>query len=330
MTRSLIIGSLAGVASAMLVLTAASGPFGFVLSYLAPLPLFFAGLTHGFPAAALAGAVGTLISGLNELQAAGAYLVIFAAPVALLVRQALLARPAAEATGNAEITDGLEWYPAGRLVMVLVGWALGIFALALLLTSGREGGLPGLLQPKIEQVLSLFSGSMPQPPQGEQPLDIAAAAEGLARIMPSALGFGWLVMMVVNGTLAQGLAGMVKQNRRPSPRYRALTLPRLLAVALAVAVVAALVLPGDIGFIGTTTAVILAFPYLLQGLAVVHGVAAKTAIPELILAAFYAVLVVAGALGGILLVLVAILGLIEEWAGFRRRLAGAGTSRETE
>jgi hypothetical protein len=26
---------------------------------------------------------------------------------------------------------------------------------------------------------------------------------------------------------------------------------------------------------------------------------------------------------------VAILGLIEEWAGFRRRLAGAGTSRET-
>jgi len=126
--------------------------------------------------------------------------------------------------------------------------------------------------------------------------------------MPTALGFGWLVMMVINGTLA---------------------LPRLLAAALAVAAVAAAILPDELGFVGTTAAVILAFPYLLQGLAVVHGVAARTAIPELVLTAFYAVLVVAGALGGILLILVAILGLIEEWAGFRRRLAGAGTSRET-
>jgi hypothetical protein len=326
MTRSLFIGSLAGLASAMLVLTAASGPLGFVLSYLAPLPLFFAGLTHGFPAAALAGVVGTLISGLNELQAAGAYLIIFAAPAALLVRQALLARPAAEASGNADIVDGLEWYPAGRLVVVLVGWALGVFILALLLTSGHEGGLPGLLQPKIEQVLGLFADGMPQ---DDKPMDMSAAAEGLAKIMPSALGFGWLVMMVINGTLAQGLAKMVKQNRRPSPRYRTLALPRLLAAALAVAAVAAAILPDELGFVGTTAAVILAFPYLLQGLAVVHGVAARTAIPELVLTAFYAVLVVAGALGGILLILVAILGLIEEWAGFRRRLAGAGTSRET-
>ena len=44
MTRSLIFGSLAGIASAVLVLTAASGPLGILLGYLAPLPLFFAGV----------------------------------------------------------------------------------------------------------------------------------------------------------------------------------------------------------------------------------------------------------------------------------------------
>ena len=60
---------------------------------------------------------------------------------------------------------------------------------------------------------------------------------------------------------------------------------------------------------------------------VVHGMAAKAAVPGLVLAAFYAALVVAGALVGVLVV---ILGFIEEWAGFRRRFAGAGASREND
>jgi hypothetical protein len=323
MMRSLILGSLAGGASAVLVLTAASGPLGIMLGYLAPLPLFLAGLTHGLPAVVIAGAVGTLISALNGLLSGGIYLVTFAAPAVLVVRQALLARPATEASANAEVHGDLEWYPAGRLVVWLVGWALGLFALALLLTADREGGMPGMLQPVLEQ----FLAAMPQNETAQQGSDMAAVAKNLATMMPAVFGFSWLVMMTINGTLAQGLARMLKQNRRPTPRYRLLVLPRLLAFALAAAIVAGLVLPGDAGFIGATVAAILAFPFFLQGLAVVHGVAAKAAVPGLILAAFYAALVVAGALVGVLVV---ILGFIEEWAGFRRRFAGAGASREND
>lgn len=323
MMRSLILGSLAGGASAVLVLTAASGPLGIMLGYLAPLPLFLAGLTHGLPAVVIAGAVGTLISALNGLLSGGIYLVTFAAPAALVVRQALLARPATEASANAEVHGGLEWYPAGQLVVWLVGWALGLFGLALLLTADREGGMPGMLQPLLEQ----FLAAMPQNETAQQGSDMAAVAKNLAMMMPAVFGFSWLVMMTINGTLAQGLARMLKQNRRPTPRYRLLVLPRLLAFALAAAIVAGLVLPGDAGFIGATVAAILAFPFFLQGLAVVHGVAAKASVPGLILAAFYAALVVAGALVGVLVV---ILGFIEEWAGFRRRFAGAGASREND
>lgn len=323
MMRSLILGSLAGGASAVLVLTAASGPLGIMLGYLAPLPLFLAGLTHGLPAVVIAGAVGTLISALNGLLSGGIYLVTFAAPAVLVVRQALLARPATEASANAEVHGDLEWYPAGRLVVWLVGWALGLFALALLLTADREGGMPGMLQPVLEQ----FLAAMPQNETAQQGSDMAAVAKNLAMMMPAVFGFSWLVMMTINGTLAQGLARMLKQNRRPTPRYRLLVLPRLLAFGLAAAIVAGLVLPGDAGFIGATVAAILAFPFFLQGLAVVHGVAAKAAVPGLILAAFYAALVVAGALVGVLVV---ILGFIEEWAGFRRRFAGAGASREND
>ncbi|HEX6959516.1 MAG TPA: DUF2232 domain-containing protein [Ferrovibrio sp.] len=329
MTRNLILGSLAGAASAAFVLTAASGPLGFVLSYLAPLPLFFAGLTHGFPAAALAGAIGTLISTVNGLQAAGIYLIIFALPVAVLVRQALLSRPAAEAGPQSEVADGLEWYPAGRLLTLLVGWAIGLFVLALLMAAGHEGGLPAALQPRIAEFLGALP---PEATQGAtaEGIDLTAVAAKLAKLIPAGFAVSWLAMMTINGTLAQGLAGMLKQNRRPSPRYSALFLPRFLAMALIAALLAGFVLPGSPGFIGGTVAAILAFPYLLQGLAVVHGVAARTAMPGVVLAAFYAVLVVAGALGGILLLLVAILGLIEEWAGFRRRLAGTGPSQETD
>jgi hypothetical protein len=320
MTRSLIFGSLAGIASAVLVLTAASGPLGIMLGYLAPLPLFFAGLTHGVTAVGIAGVVGTLVSAVNGLLAGGVYLVTFAAPVAVVVRQALLARPAAEAaTGAANVSDGLEWYPVGRVVLWLAGWSLGLFGIALLLTADREGGLPEMLQPLLVQFLSAMQ-------QGAgQGADLEVMAKRLALLMPAVFGVSWLVMMTINGTLAQGMAVLLKQNRRPTPLYRSFTLSRSLAVALVAAMVAAAVLPGDVAFIGGTVAAILAFPFFLQGLAVVHGLAARASLPGLVLAAFYAALVVAGALVGVLVV---ILGFIEEWAGFRRRFAGAGTSQE--
>jgi len=320
MTRSLIFGSLAGIASAVLMLTTASGPLSFVLSYLVALPLFFAGLTHGVTAVGIAGAVGTLVSAVNGLLIAGIYLITFAAPVTLVVRQALLARPATEASAGADVSDGLEWYPVGRLMLWLIGWSLGLFGIALLLTADREGGLPGMLKEPLLQFLKAISQDEAK---GEDHL--VGVAGDLTKLIPAAFVISWLVMMTINGTLAQGMAMLLKQNRRPTPLYRSFTLSRSLAVALVAALVAAAVLPGDVAFIGGTVAAVLAFPFFLQGLAVVHGLAARASLPGLVLAAFYAVLVVAGALVGILVV---ILGFIEEWAGFRRRFAGAGASQE--
>lgn len=326
MTRSLIIGGLAGLASAVLTLTVAHGLLGFVLSYLAPLPLLLAGLTHGVLAVGIAGAVGTAVSGLSGPATSAIFLAFFAAPSAILVRQALLARPAGEAGPEAEPVSGaLEWYPAGRLVLWLSGWAAGLFVLALLVTAGNEGGLPGTIQPAVEKMLVAFQQAIPE--LAGKGVDAADIAAYLAPLLPSAMTFGWLVAMVLNGVLAQGMAVMLKQNRRPSPQYRALALPRFLVVLLAVAALAIVVLPRDAAFAAITMTTVLAFPYLLQGLAVVHGLAAKTAMPGLLLAAFYAALVV-GQLGALIVVLMVILGLIEEWAGFRRRLAGTGTDRE--
>lgn len=321
---TLIYGSLAGVASALLVLTASSGPLGLLLGYLAPLPLLFAGLTKGAGAAALAALAGTVASGVHGALTAGMFALMFGLPAAWLTRMALLARPAAEAGSGAEISGDLEWYPPGRLVLWMMGWVLALFALALVLTTGNEGGLPGTIKPMLAQFFTALQGSGQPVPGGGDP---QAMAETLSKMMPAVMAASWLLMTAVNGTLAQGLAALLKQNRRPTPHYSALTLPRFLAISLAAALGLALVLPADMAFIAATVAAVLAFAYFLQGLAVVHALAAKAPASGFVLAAFYAALVIAAALVGSVVV---ILGLIEEWAGFRRRVAGAGASREKE
>ncbi len=333
MSRDLILGGLAGAASALLVMAAASSSFGLLLGYLAPLPLFFAGLTRGVMPALVAAIAGALVSGFYGLIAAVMFLLLFGLPAFWLVRQALLARPAAEAGPDAEAVSGsgsddgfgaLEWYPAGSLVVWLAAWAAGLVILAWLLTAGQEGGLGGALQPLLLQV---FSALPAQTGAGGDNTAAADLAGRLARVMPAVMAVSWMLMLTVNGVLAQGLAGMLKQNRRPSPRYGALTLPRFLAIALPLLIVAAVLMAGNTATVAMALAAIAAFPLFLRGLAVVHVMAAAAPATGLILAAFYAALVVAGALVGMLVV---ILGLIEEWAGIRRRLAASGTSRESE
>ncbi len=335
MSRDLIFGVLAGAASALLVMAAASSPLGLLLGYLAPLPLFFAGLTRGVMPALAAAITGGAVSAVYGPMAAAMFMLLFGLPAFWLVRQALLARPAVEAGPDAEALSGsgeaaLEWYPVGSLLVWLAAWAAGLVMIAWLFTAGREGGLGGYLQPLLLQV---FSATLPVQSGAEAGGEGTAAAElagRLARVMPAVMAASWMLMLAVNGVLAQGLAGMLKQNRRPPPRYGALTLPRFLAIALP-ALIAAALLAGnagaDAGTVAMALAAITAFPMFMRGLAVVHAMAGTAPATGLVLAAFYAALVVAGALVGMLVV---ILGLIEEWAGIRRRLAAKGTSRESE
>lgn len=326
LAQTLLLGSLAGLASALLVLTVASGPFGLLLGYLAPLPLFFVGLTKGIGAVAIAALVGTLVSGIYDWLTGLCFALLFGIPALVLVRQALLARPMEEA-GNAvqdgrDAEHGLEWYPAGRLVLWLAGLALALLALAYIFTAGSEGGLTGLLEPILARLFQRFPAEMIG---GADPNILAARA---ARMMPAVMLMSWMAMLSINGTLAQGLARLVKQNKRPAPRYSAMELPAALVYAGVALAIVAYVASSDLRMLAGTVAVVLAYPIFLQGLAVVHVLAAKSSFPGVILAAFYAVMVVAGSLGGVLLILVVILGLIEQWAGIRRRVAGAGASQE--
>jgi uncharacterized protein YybS (DUF2232 family) len=307
MMRIVAIGVAAGALSASLLLLVLMGSFGgVILAYLAPLPLFYAGLAYGMPAALIAGLAGTAASALVGLLAGLSYLVAFAAPVVILVRQALLSRSAPDGT--------IEWYPPGLLVAWLSATAAAVFLIAALAAGARDG-MPDLLKPALVEMLREMN-------PGGEPGAIEAAAERLARLLPTLTAMSWMLMMVVNGALAQGLAARFGRNLRPSPDMAALELPAVMLGALGGGVVLAF-LPDPLGYVGLTIAAIAGMAFFLQGLAVIHFLARRARTPGAIVAAAYAALVLFGGLVAV----VAVLGLVEQAMGLRRRIAGrAGPS----
>ena len=287
------------------------------MSYAAAFPLALAGFAVGLPAVLVAVLAGTAIVTFLSATTAAFYAVVFGLPTALLVRQALLARGADE--GSKQSGAALEWYPLGPLTAWLAGWASGLLVLAMALTSGAEGGLPGYLAPGVENLLEVWlrvndAGGKVDAKQ------LPEMATWIASLMPAVGAISWMVVIAANLALAQAMARRLKKNLRPSPDFATLELPRLFFVALGLSVLLA-VAPGTLGFAGQTLAAIGAVAYFLQGLAVIHGLARLTSFPGLVLTGVY---VVTGVLGFPVLVIV-MLGLVDDWFRLRRKFGAART-----
>jgi predicted membrane protein DUF2232 len=293
-----------GIGAACLYLTVVLGsPGAFVLVYMTQLPLFITGLWLGAGAAALAGLAASLVLfAASDFIAAAIFTALNVLPVLLLVRQALLAR---------RREDGaLAWYPPGLLTAWLAALALIGMGVAFLLLGG-PGGLQMALQELVGHVLDRLTGdSLPQRDQ---------VAATLALVIPGVIAASWMIMAFINGALAQGVLAQFGVNWRPSPDLAALTLPRWLSLALAVAG-AGVAIGGTARFVGINMAIALSVPFGLAGLAVLHVAARRLSHPAIALVTFYTL---AGLFGWPLLA-VAVLGLLENWLGLRRRLAPQG------
>ena len=127
----------------------------------------------------------------------------------------------------------------------------------------------------------------------------------------------WMMLVIANGVLAQGVLVRFGANWRPSPQVAALSLPIWIAALLGAAAFLTL-LGGPARFLGINAMIVLGVPFCLAGLAVVHAFASRLAHPTILLATFY---VLAGLLGWPLLLL-ALLGVLDGPLGLRRRLAG--------
>lgn len=306
MGRQLAIAAGAGLASALLFLSAAAGGFGVLLTfYLAPLPLYLIGLGLG-PTAVLVGngaAAALLAVVLTPLGAAGFVAFTGAAPY-VMARQALLWRDG---------PDGRDWYPVGHLLV----WAAGLAVAGIGLVALGFGLFGDGIVMTVEQTMASFADSLvaAMGAEAEAETQLRAALAAWIPWIPGVMATMWLVTTVVNGALAQGLLSRSGRALRPSPAYSLVELPPTVAAVLGLAAVAASALDGDAGLVARAVAMVLTGAYALVGLAVVHRLSRAWAGRALLLGVLYTGLI----FQGWLVVPVAILGLVETWVRLRQR-----------
>jgi hypothetical protein len=233
-----------------------------VLFLLTPLALFLAGLGLGPLAAAAGGIAGTLLV-LVAGSALGA--LVFAAsqaiPVVVLTYLASL---------NRSTAGGVEWYPAGRLV-VAAALLAGIFStVTLFLLGGDIDTLRNGLREMLQSFVNTELPKMPDAPVlGPEEIDEATAI-ALA-LLPAASAISTMGSLLFNLWLAGRITMASGRLQRPWPDLAAIAYPPVTPLLLAVATGAGFLagLPGLIaaGFAGP-----LFLCYVLLGLAVVHFV----------------------------------------------------------
>ncbi len=281
-------------------------PFSLLFVFFSLLPLFTVGLAYGMNSvvfASVAGVVMSAVTGepLHLLFGVPGYLLLNAVPAAVLVRQALQSRQEGGDT---------VWYPPGHLLTWLVGFAAVYFLAAALVASGTPGGLVG----EIEASLRVW---MEQAENAELAAESSETIEFLAGRLPAAAAIAWVFSVVVNMALGQAIVVRRQRNLRPSPAFSTLQLPSVVMVPFVAALGLAFV-PGVLGFVGQTLAVIISIPYFLVGFAVFHIVSRSWPMRELILVGVYILTIVVGwvAVG------FTTLGFVEHWLKLRQRFAG--------
>ncbi len=309
MSKDMMIALGGGALSGLISLAFVAGfPGAMVAVYLTPLPLFMIGLGLGLNSGTVAG-----ISGLVTATVIGGLLpgllfaLMYALPVWLVVRLALARRLVGDIAG----ATAEEWVPAGTILGMLSLFAAALFALAYSLALSQDGGLQGMIHSVLERV---FSFLMP----GLQDSDQANMLDAMSALFPGYLGISWIVMTIINATIALAVLHRMKASVRPKSTIWKLTLPdwmsRFLVGAAALALAGSLSELGEIAYIGRNLVMISGLPFFFLGLAVIHHLARMVPFPGMLLVVLYVFLLISGWAA----MLIVAAGLIEQWAGIRR------------
>ena len=298
MGSGLIPVGIAAAVSALLLFAAYPASLGsMLLAVFSTLPLFLVGLSMGwFYGAAAAGAATIAILFAIGIAPAGYYLIVNAVPVALLLLT-------------------LERHPGvpGRALLTLVGLAALPVVVATALFSGTDGGLGGVIRERLAE----FQTMMPAGSQAVPAEQWQAFVDMLSIILPG-LGAAFRVLLiVVNGVLAQGLLVHLNKARLPTPDIASIWLPRWMPGVLALALALSF-MPGDIGYLGTNLVPLAALPFLFVGLGVMHALLRGVSGGGLWIGVLYALLLMIGWPAAIVLGL----GLVDTVVDFRRRFGG--------
>lgn len=310
----IVIGIAAGIATALLFASVASGSaFAILLFYLAPLPIMIAAIGWSHLAGLIAAlvAAGGLAAGLGGVFFV-AFLIGVGLPAWWLGYLALLARPGA--TGA---PDDLEWYPPGRIVVwaAILG-ALVVFAAIPNIGLDAESFRAGLRR-AFERMLRAQTGTAAGAPLRLPGLsDPNRLLDLLVAVIPPTAAVLSTLTSIVNLWLAARIVKVSGRLKRPWPDLSAMTFPPFAPILLGFAV-AGTFLPDLAGIAAGILAASLLLAYALLGLAVLHFVTAGVGGRSAMLTGVYLAI---GLLGWPILAL-SLLGLADTVFGLRARFA---------
>ena len=311
MIAIVLIGLAAGCASALMFASIISGALiSLLLFYLAPLPLMVAALGWGPIAATIGGIVAA--SGLGAifgLPYCIAFAITVAVPAWWLGHLSLLGRPlpgAAAGNGSAPAAPQLEWYPVGRILLWIAGFA-ALATIAAMLTLGTDAET---ITNSLRSGLSRILGARDAASSG----DIERWVAALAIVAPAAATIVAMMTLTLNLWLAGKIAATSGRLHRPWPDLKSAELPPMTLVALSVAL-AFCFIGGLAAMFAQITTTALMMAYGLTGFAVLHALTLALKSRVFWLCCTYAIVV---AFGWPVLAMIA-LGLADAVFGIRQR-----------
>jgi hypothetical protein len=320
MVQIFLIGISAGAATALLFASVASGsPLSVVLFYLAPLPILIAALgwSHWAALVAAIAAAAGLAAVFNSYFFI-AFLIGIGLPAWWLGYLALLARPVEGAP------DGMEWYPAGHLVVWAAILGAAVVVAGMLHFGTDEESFLAALRNFLERMFRA-SDSLPKdapmpPPSADRSKIIAFL---IAVLPPTAAVFTTATNMF-NLWLASRIVRISGRLNRPPSDLSAMRFP-FYAPALIGGAVAVSFLPGLVGSFGVVLTASMLLAYAVLGLAVMHAITRGMSSRPFALGGLYAVLIIFGWP----MLLLAMLGLADTAFDLRGRAAKRNSSTHT-
>jgi hypothetical protein len=311
MIAIILIGLAAGCASALMFASIISGALiSLLLFYLAPLPLMVAALGWGPIAATVGGIVAaTGLGAIFGLPYCIAFVITVALPAWWLGHLALLGRPlpvVAPEGGSAPAALQLEWYPIGRILLWVAGFA-ALTTIAAMLTLGTDAET---ITNSLRRGLLRILGTRDAVSAG----DIERWVAALAVIAPAAATIVAMMTLTLNLWLAGKITATSGRLHRPWPDLKSAELPPMTLVALSVAL-AFCFIGGLAAMFAQITTTALMMAYGLTGFAVLHTLTLALKSRVFWLCCTYAIVV---AFGWPVLAMIA-LGLADAVFGLRQR-----------
>ncbi|WP_024519882.1 hypothetical protein [Bradyrhizobium sp. Tv2a-2] len=309
MISQILIALAAGGASAAMFASITSGALiSLVLLYLSPLPLMVAALGWGPVTAAIGGglaAIGLGVSfGIGDLIA---YAIAIALPACWLGHLCLLGRPVNGGQGaQATPQTILEWYPVGRILLWIVGFATLATAAALLALGSDAAAIAATLRSFLLRVLSMNDVRASS--------DTERWVEAMVSFAPPAAATVAMLTLTFNLWLAAKVAATSGRLSRPWPDLKTAALPPMTLVVLC-AVTAFCFSGGLVAMLARIATAALVMAYALTGFAVLHTLTLAFKSRAFWLGSVYAFVVVFGWP----MLAMAALGLADAVFGLRQR-----------